>query len=692
MTPGKGDVMEESTLWTLALEELDPVINRLISAEESRQKEKIILIPSESLTPQAVREALGSVLTSIYAEGFPSEEMLRLPEGRLADFAEQLAHFRRYADRRFYKGVEYADIVESIACRRAAEAFANDLVPASDIYACVQPLSGAAANMAIYDALLEPGDTLMAMALTQGGHLSHGSPFHQSGRRFNVVYYGVDEKTEKLDYDRIEDLAKKHHPKMIIAGYTSYPWAPDWEAFRKIADEVGAFLMADISHVAGLAIAGAYPNPVGWADVVMFTTHKTLLGPRGAVILSTDPEIAKAIERAIFPGAQGGPHVNKFAAIAVALSLARTDFYRRLQHRIVENAQALARALSERGIRVAYGGTDTHLLVIDLRPVRTPNGQPLMGEVAARILDLAGLVANKNTIPGDRSAADARGIRYGTPWVTQRGMGATEMEEIADITAHILGSIHPFYCPSLFKLRPRGGIPLSVLAEARDRVRELASRFFPAEGEKGNKPPAPAALLVRSWRADHLLHEASTASILALEPGQATRTLFLDRDGKLLAEAIVGRLPDDELGRVRFLVRSPNLATLKEWLVALSDGYGIFDPEDLYRKVQGPAVVEELSEGELGELLKSVGEPELAGMAFRKAPFLGLSGEAPTLFESHLELFSPRKPFFIGQHTISLEEEKTRYQPQAPEGELRRTVLHDFHRELGARMAEFAGY
>jgi len=273
--------VDDRDLWLLAISEVDPLLERLIREEEKRQEDKIILIPSESLTPKAVLEALGSAFTSIYAEGYPREEMLRLPEKRLSDLAEQLAYFRRYADRRFYKGVELADLVESIACRRAAECFANDLVGADDIYACVQPLSGAAANMAIYDALLEPGDTIMAMDLTQGGHLSHGSPFHQSGRRFKVVPYGVDERTERLDYDRIKDLAIKHRPKMIIAGYTSYPWAPDWAAFREIADAAGAFLMADIAHTAGMAIAGAYPNPVGWADVVMFTTHKTLCGPRG---------------------------------------------------------------------------------------------------------------------------------------------------------------------------------------------------------------------------------------------------------------------------------------------------------------------------------------------------------------------------------------------------------------------------
>ncbi|MFN3347003.1 MAG: serine hydroxymethyltransferase, partial [Candidatus Bipolaricaulaceae bacterium] len=291
----------ERNLWELGLAELDRAVAELAEAEERRQREKIILIPSETLTPKAVREALGSAFTSIYAEGYPREETLRLSEERLTDFSEQLAYYRRYSDRRFYKGVEFADLVEALACRRCAELFATPDVPAEAIYVNIQPLSGAAANLAIYEALLKPGDTLMAMDLTQGGHLSHGSPFHVSGRRYRIVSYGVDPKTEKLDYDRIADLAKKEKPKMIVAGYTSYPWAPDWQALREIASAVGAFLFADVAHTAGLISAGACPTPVGYADVIMFTTHKTICGPRGAVILSFDPDIAARSDQAVFP-------------------------------------------------------------------------------------------------------------------------------------------------------------------------------------------------------------------------------------------------------------------------------------------------------------------------------------------------------------------------------------------------------
>ncbi len=690
----------EAQLWTAELSEMDRVVADLIRAEGCRQTDKIILIPSESLTPKAVREALGSVFTSIYAEGYPREETMRLSEGRLADLDEQMAYFRRYADRRFYRGVEYADVLEALTARRAAECFASEELPAEDIQAAVQPLSGAAANMAIYDALLTPGDTVMALDLAQGGHLSHGSPFHQSGRQFRMVRYGVDPKTERLDYDQIEDMATRHRPRMIIAGYTSYPWAPDWEAFRRAADGCGALLMADIAHSAGMAIAGVYPNPFPYADVVMFTTHKTLCGPRGAMILSRDPEIAKAIESAVFPGAQGGPHVNKWAGIACALSIARTEAFRGLQRRIVENAKALAAGLGEQGLKLAYGGTDTHLLVIDLRETETANGQPLMGDTAARLLDLGGLVANKNTIPGDSSAADARGVRYGTPWVTQRGMGPVEMKEIASITAEVLSEVHPFTYVGVSGPLFRGKVPSGRLAGARARVREIL------EGSKGGSFRAGTssllALLVRGGRAAHLLHEACAGRVLQLEPGGGIRTAFFDRQGDLLSEAIVGRLEDGQFGEHRFLVLAlgESGAELGLWLEELSDGYVLFDPHDVYRKVQGPAVVEPLDGG---------GEPQEFvlddGTTLRWAPedgdemermlrstLHGLRGSLESPGSLPPQAVDPAKPYFVGQHVLPGHQEREVYRLTPGQGQARKTALSEFHRERGARMQEFAGY
>ncbi|MGC9529843.1 MAG: serine hydroxymethyltransferase [Candidatus Bipolaricaulaceae bacterium] len=716
--------MDERLLWTMALAEMDAQLQKLINAEERRQRDKIILIPSESLTPVAVREALQSVFTSIYAEGYPREETLRLPESRLVDLPEQLAYFRRYADRRFYKGVEMADVLESLACRRAAECFANELVGPDEIFANVQPLSGAAANMAIYDALLSPGDTLMALDLTQGGHLSHGSPFHQSGRRFKVVPYSVDPRSERLDYNQILDLAKRHRPKMIVAGYTSYPWAPSWEAFREIADAAGALLLADIAHTAGMAAAGAYPNPVGHADVVMFTTHKTLAGPRGAVILTCDPDLAKAIELAVFPGAQGGPHVNKFAAMACAFQIARTESFRTCQHRIVDNARHLAHALQQQGLRLCYGGTDTHLLVIDLRKVRTPNGQPLMGEIAARLLDLVGLVANKNTIPGDTSAADARGIRYGTPWVTQRGMGKAEMEEIAEITARVLTEIRPFSYLGLTGPLSRGKVPVGLLSESRARVARLARRGADVDGQGtgqtrdrtaapcrltaavGRGPSSPCgALLVQGGRAGHLLHEASSAHILSLTVGRARRAALFDADAQVVAEAIVGRLPDGPEGGERFAVLAPpgQVEPLRRWLAGLADGYVLFDHGDIYRKVQGPAVVSAMaagdaSTGELAFHLEGEGDlnVELDGdqteSRRQEALFAGVAGDAASVFRDHPHLFAPRKPYFVGGHAITLPEAKDARAPIAPSREGQTTPLTEIHRQLGAKLVQFAGY
>ncbi|MEN3009504.1 MAG: serine hydroxymethyltransferase [Candidatus Bipolaricaulaceae bacterium] len=685
----------EARIWQLGLAELDRWMAELAAAEERRQQEKIILIPSESLTPRAVREALGSAFVSIYAEGYPREETLRLPEERLRDVAEQLAYYRRYSDRRFYKGVEFADLVEALACRRCAELFATPEVPPEAIFVNVQPLSGAAANLAVYEALLKPGDTLMAMDLAQGGHLSHGSPFHVSGRRYRIVSYGVDPKTEKLDYDRIADLAKREKPKMIVAGYTSYPWAPDWKAFREIASSVGAFLFADIAHTAGMASAGAYPTPVGYADVVMFTTHKTICGPRGAVILSFDPDIAARIDQAVFPGEQGGPHVNKFAAMAVAFALAQTPEFKRLMFRIVENAQALARFLAEEGLRLCYGGTDTHLLVLDLRAVPTPNGNPLMGEAAARILDLVGIVANKNTIPGDTSAADARGLRYGTPWATQRGMGEREMREIAEITARVLRAIRPFTYAGVRGPLPRGKLPLPVLREAKARVEELLARF----GVEARRPPVAVAnpkgrakaILVRGGRAEHLLHEASTAHVLRLSPGEATRALFLDEGGAVLSEAVIGRLADDALGRKRFVVLAPEerAGALAEWLAALSDGYVLFDPHDLFRKVQGPAVVEEFQEE---ARLRLDGQELVVAKGHADLAFWGVAGRAEDAQKAFPQLFALGKPYFVGSKGLSGQGERAPYAPKAPERPVQRTALHAWHVRAGARMTHFAGY
>ena len=405
-----------------SLAELDADLFELTEIEAERQYRKLILIPSESTAPLAVREALGTSFQNIYAEGYPDEETRWMQEDEILNYTARLAHFRRYADPRYYKGVEYADIVEALARRRCAETFAANGVSANDLYVNVQALSGGPANNAVYHALVNPGDTIMGMNLLHGGHLSHGSPVNRSGKYYNAIHYTVDPDTEQINYDAVEELAKQHKPKFIIAGYSSYPWAVDWARFKAIAKSVGAYLFADIAHVAGLVAAGVYPSPVGYADVISFTTHKSLCGPRGACILTTDAGLARKIDRAVFPGEQGGPHVNVFAAMALAFKLAQTEQFRQLQGQVVRNCAALTGQMVQRGLRIPFGGTDTHLTNIDVSTVVGADGARLSGDQVARILDIAGLVTNRNTIPGDKSAVSPSGVRMGTPWVTQRGL------------------------------------------------------------------------------------------------------------------------------------------------------------------------------------------------------------------------------------------------------------------------------
>ena len=666
--------------------DVDPQTAALIAAEEHRQREKIILIPSESLTPKPVRDALGSVFTSVYAEGYPRKAMMTSTPDELAELDVQMASYRRYADRRFYKGTELADVVEALAARRAAECFATNEFAADRIFANVQALSGAAANLAVYEAFVSPGQTVMGMALTEGGHLTHGSQFNVTGKRYNIVSYAVNPRTGKLDYDVMRELAQKHRPKMIIGGFTSYPWQPDWQAFREIADSVGAILLADVAHTAGLIIGGQYPNPIGIADVVNFTTHKTLCGPRGAVILSTDPKIAAAIDSAIFPGQQGGPHVNKFASIAVALKLAQQPEYRDLQRRIVENARFLASALQAEGLTLAYGGTDTHLLLVDLRDIASETGFVMMGEIASRILDLAGIVCNKNTLPGDTSAADAHGIRLGTPWVTQRGMGKADMESLAGIIARVLRGIQPFSYQGLVSPLSRGKVRLSVLEKAKRDVRALVSRIDPTVhvSPATSEGSAWTILHLYGGRVRALLDEATPSDVCCLQQGDSLRTFLFDEVGELISEVAIGMLAEDD-----FLVLAPSDAgaSVKQWLAGLADGYIMFDEDDVFRKVQGPAVVEVITEDEVPPI----------GHEWLSIPILspgnGLS--IADVFARSPERFHLNKPYFVAQSKLPMSRPMTE-QPllswDDADTDLKRTVLRDAHAKLGARLVPFAGW
>ena len=459
-----------------SLVDLDPEVYELTQVESERQYRKLILIPSESAAPLAVREAMSSAFQNLYAEGYPDEESRTFSESEILDYTARLSHYRRYADPRYYKGVEYADVIEALARRRCAEAFATEKFTAEQIFVNVQPLSGAPANNAVYTALINPGDCILGMNLLHGGHLTHGSSVNRSGKLFKAVHYTINYETGQIDYDAVQALANEHKPRIIIAGYSSYPFIPDWARFRAIADSVGAYLMADISHIAGLVASGTVPSPVGYAHIITFTTHKTLCGPRGACILTTDGPLARKIDRGVFPGEQGGPHVHIFAALALTFKLARTAQFKKLQQQIVKNCTSLTARLQARGLTIAFGGTNSHLTNVDCKTVVGPDGTTLSGDMAARILDLVGLVVNRNTIPGDKTALNASGIRLGTPWMTQRGLVESDMIEVADVIADVFSAITPYSVETRQGLAQRAKIDFTVFENAKLRVRSLAEK------------------------------------------------------------------------------------------------------------------------------------------------------------------------------------------------------------------------
>lgn len=663
------------------LAELDPDIAELVRHETARQARYIILIPSESTVPAAVRETLGSAFHNIYAEGYPLEETRTMTEAEILDYGARLPEYRRQADNRYYKGTEYANIVEALARRRTAELFAANGCKADNLYVNVQPLSGAPANNAIYTGLLNVGDTVMGMDLIQGGHLTHGSPVNRSGINYRIVSYGIDPVTQKIDYDAVLALAKEHRPKMIIAGYSSYPFAPDFHKFRAIADEVGAYLMADIAHVAGLVIGGVYPNPVGIADVVTFTTHKTLNGPRGAVTITHRKDLQSKIDRAIFPGEQGGPHINTIAALAVALRLARSDQFRQLQQQTVRNAARLAQRFEERGFKLPYGGTDTHLLLVDCKSIVGPDGTTLSGDMAARILDLAGVVVNRQTIPGDTSALRPSGIRIGTPWITQRGFGDAEIDELGDIISTILQSCVPFSYSGRLRPQARAKIDFDVLQEMRLRVRALTDSVgidtdvqaddYPHFGylEADSGTAAWQTLAIKGKEAAAFLQTALTSNVYALQPGEQQPAWVWGARGEAMSRAIVEAAED---GFRLHVERNVNRVTT--WLRSLSDGFALFDPADLYAKVPGPVDVRQIGPADKSRFKIDVKPGWAAGAGYAdKAYFIGLNN-----------------PDYDGPRPAHDLPEFVWEEPQR--SELLKTPLHGLHKELGAKMVEFAGY
>ena len=406
------------------LAEVDPQIVEITAKDLARQQNSLQLIPSENYASRAVMEIQGSILANKYAEGYPGE--------------------------RYYNGCEFMDDVESLAIERAKSLFGAEHVN-------VQPHAGTQANMAAYHALLDPGDTILAMSLSHGGHLSHGDKVNFSGRYYTVVGYGVDAETERIDMEVVAQLAETHRPKLIVVGATAYPRQFDFGEWRQVADSVGAYLLADIAHIAGLIAGGVHPTPVPYSDVVTTTTHKTLRGPRGAMIMCRS-EYADKIDRAVFPGLQGGPFLHTIAARAVAFKEAGEPAFKTYQAQIVKNAKTLAARLIENGFRLVSGGTDNHLMLIDL----TSKYEKLSGRQAADHLEDAGIIVNKNSIPFDkRKPRTTSGIRLGTPMITTRGMKADEMVQIADFIAEAL----------------EGRQKSAIKRRVRAKVQELCAQF-----------------------------------------------------------------------------------------------------------------------------------------------------------------------------------------------------------------------
>ena len=414
--------------FTASLQERDPDLFQSIRDELGRQQHQIEMIASENVVSRAVLEAQGSVLTNKYAEGYPG--------------------------RRYYGGCEYVDVAESLAIERAKKLF-------DCTYVNVQPHSGAQANGAVFMALLKPGDTILGMSLDAGGHLTHGAPPAQSGKWFNAIQYGVRKDDHLVDFEQVERLAKEHSPKLIIAGGSAYPRTLDFKRFREIADSVGALLMVDMAHFAGLVATGVHPSPLPFADVVTTTTHKTLRGPRGGMILTNREDLGKKFNSAVFPGLQGGPLMHVIAAKAVAFGEALTPEFRSYSQSVVDNAKVLASVLKERGCDIVAGGTDTHVVLVDLRP------KGLTGNITEEALERAGMTCNKNGVPFDpEKPTVTSGVRLGSPAATTRGFGVAEFRQIGDWIADVLDG-----------LAVNGDNNSSVEQDVRAKVRSLCDRF-----------------------------------------------------------------------------------------------------------------------------------------------------------------------------------------------------------------------
>ncbi len=651
-----------------ALDIVDPGLFKLIQLEQERQMRRLIMIPSESIASLAIREALGSCFTNIYAEGYPRPETQQYSEEEILDYTKSIGVYRRYSDPRYYKGVEYVDIVEALARRRCAEAFAANGLEAEDLFVNVQPLSGAPANNAVYTAFLSPGDTILGMNLLHGGHLTHGSPVNRSGIIYDAQHYSVDHSTERLDYDAILAQALSIKPKIIVAGYSSYPWVPDWKKFREIADEVGALLLTDVSHIAGLITAGQVPSPIGIAHIVTFTTHKTLLGPRGACIITESPDLAKKIDKAVFPGEQGGPHINTIASLALAFKLARTEEFKQLQSQIIRNAAAFTDQLQARQLRVPYNGTDTHIALLDCKSIKTDDGAYLSGDIGVRILDAAGLVANRNTIPGDRSAFSATGIRFGSTWLTQRGFIEDDFRSIADIIADLFEKITPYNMPGVRSPKRRAKVEFHALEEAKLEVEALAQKTNDYD-EKLKKHGYPHFYniddnVTSEWASFRLsgnqirlfITYVLSSDIEELAKGEVQPTILHTSEGD-----IKGSIQSKGSYTFVLTVAGKQAGLTGAWLRDLSDAYIKFD-QDLFMRVPGPMRIE------------------------------SIQADPPKITDE--KIFNSKKPYYIGMNKDNRQGKPLpEFNWESVSAEiLRKTPLNKIHHTFGAKMMPFAGW
>ena len=658
-----------------SLEKLDPDVYELTQLEAERQYRKLILIASESTAPMAVREALSSAFQNIYAEGYPDEDTRVMDDEDILDYPARLGNYRRNSDPRYYKGVEYADTVEALARRRAAQTFAANGYSADQIFVNVQALSGAPANNAVYHALINLGDTVMGLNLLHGGHLSHGSSVNRSGKYYKAVHYTIDQN-EKIDYEAVRALALENKPKLMIAGYSSYSWVPDWKKFREIADEVGAYFLADISHIGGLVAAGVVPSPIGHAHVVMSTTHKSIDGPRGAVLMTTDAAIAKKIDKAVFPGEQGGPHVNVFAALALTFKLTQTKQFKQLQTQTLKNAKAMADQFTKRGLRVPFGGTDTHLVNIDCTSIVGEDGTKLSGDQASRILDIVGVVVNRNTIPGDKNSMDPSGIRLGTPWITQRGFDEKKTRELANIMADVLIACAPHSVDTVKKGKQRRAkLDFKVLNEAKLKIRKLAESAGIDFKPTNNGYPhfyyiddkfSSGVFELSGQRVRQVLDFAVSSDLSALKKGKTQETFIATPKG--MARGTLFKVNDTTY---QLQVPVAKAGMVGTWLRDLSDGYVSFklngEKDFSAARMPGPFVVTEIKK----KIKAAGGKP-----------------------------ISQSKPWFIGDlpkvsaepHRIVSEEVLPPFVWNESEGELKKTQLNQVHRDLGGRMVPFAGW